>query len=177
MNILAFGASNNSESINRILACYAAGLVVGSRVETLDIDDYEMPIFSDQREQALGQPPQARGFIQKIAQADALVVSFAEHNGSYTAAYKNLFDWASRTQSKVFQNKPTIYLSTSPGSAGGASVLAAAVDSARYAGARLLGSLSVPCFHRHFDMQTGTLSDTGLRRDLEQVMQLLRSAL
>lgn len=82
MKILAFGTSNNRESINRSLASYAAGLVASAEVEILNINDYEMPLFSDEREHALGQPPQARAFLQKIAEADALVVSFVEHNGS-----------------------------------------------------------------------------------------------
>jgi NAD(P)H-dependent FMN reductase len=30
--------------------------------------------------------------MAKIATADALITSFAEHNRSYSAAYKNLFD-------------------------------------------------------------------------------------
>ena len=84
-------------------------------VETLDIHDYEMPIFSAEREQQLGQPDLAKKFFAKIGAADALVVSFAEHNGTYSAAYKNLFDWTSRIDQKLFQNKPTLLLATSPG--------------------------------------------------------------
>ncbi len=115
MKILAFGASNNRNFINRILATYAANLIEGAIVEAIDIHDYEMPIFSDEREELLGHPEAARAFFAKIDEADALVISFAEHNGSYTAAYKNLFDWASRIDSKVFQGKPAVYLATSPG--------------------------------------------------------------
>ena len=115
MKILAFGASNNRNFINRILATYAANLIEGAIVEAIDIHDYEMPIFSDEREELLGYPEAARAFFAKIDEADALVISFAEHNGSYTAAYKNLFDWASRIDSKVFQGKPAVYLATSPG--------------------------------------------------------------
>lgn len=176
MNILAFGTSNNRHSINRTLAAYAARLVDGATVEILNIDDYEMPIFSDEREQSLGQPPQASAFLQKIADADALVVSFAEHNGSYTAAYKNLFDWASRIDGKVFQNKPVVYLSTSPGPGGAASVLAAAVNSAPYFGADFIASLSVPSFHDNYDLQTDRISNPALQDELERVMQLLREA-
>gem|GEM_PF-3746323 len=32
----------------------------------------------------------AHDFLAKLESADALVISFAEHNGSYSAAYKNL---------------------------------------------------------------------------------------
>jgi chromate reductase len=176
MNILAFATSNNRHSINRSLAAYAAQLADGATVEILNIHDYEMPIFSDEREQALGQPPQAKAFLQKIADADALVVSFAEHNGSYTAAYKNLFDWASRIEGEVFQNKPVVYLSTSPGPGGAANVLAAAVNSAPYFGADVIASLSVPSFHENYDPQTDRISDPALREKLERAMQLLAEA-
>jgi chromate reductase len=176
MKILAFGTSNNRQSINRNLAGYAAGLATNAEVELLDIHDYEMPIFSDEREQQLGQPPQARAFRQKIAEADALVVSFAEHNGSYTAAYKNLFDWASRIDGNVFQNKPVVYLSTSPGPGGAANVLAAAVASAPYFGAELVASMSLPNFHNNFDDQAGVVTDTAAREQLGQAMRLLAQA-
>ncbi len=115
MKILAFGASNSKNSINKQLATYAASLVENAEVETLDINDYEMPIFSIDRENEIGQHPLAKDFCQKIAQADALIISYSEHNGTYSAAYKNLFDWASRVVQKVYQEKPMIILATSPG--------------------------------------------------------------
>ena len=62
MKVLAFAAINSSNSINQQLARYAANLVPDAVVETLDINDYEMPIFSDKREQQLGQPDQAKAF-------------------------------------------------------------------------------------------------------------------
>ncbi len=56
MKILALAASSSSTSINKQLATYAAGLVTGAEVEVLDINDYEMPIFSEDKEKELGQP-------------------------------------------------------------------------------------------------------------------------
>jgi NAD(P)H-dependent FMN reductase len=50
-------------------------------------------------------------FYKKIGVADAVILSIAEHNGSYTAAYQNLFDWASRISDAVFQYKPIRYSS------------------------------------------------------------------
>ena len=44
MKVVAFGASNNKQSINRTLAAYAAGLIEHADVEVLDINDFEMPI-------------------------------------------------------------------------------------------------------------------------------------
>lgn len=177
MKILAIGTSNNRNSINRTLAHYAASLVDGAEVEVLDIHDYEMPLFSDERERHFGQPLQARKFFEKIGAADALVIAFAEHNGSYTAAYKNLFDWASRIDGKVFQNKPVVYLSTSPGPGGARSVLAAALESAPFFGAEVVDSLSVPKFHEVFDVKQGLMQDEITAKRLRLVMAKLAERL
>jgi len=59
----------------------------------------------------------------EVLKADALLISYAEHNGNYSAAYKNLYDWASRIDAKVFQGKPTVVLATSPGPGGRRSTL------------------------------------------------------
>jgi len=130
MKLLAFAASSSRNSINKQLVTYAAGLVEGASPEVLDLNDYELPLFSVDREKQLGKPDLAKAFLRKIALSDAVIISFAEHNGSYSAAYKNLFDWCSRIGPNVFQDKPMVLLSTSPGARGGASVLAAATASA-----------------------------------------------
>jgi chromate reductase len=114
MKILAFAASSSSNSINKKLVTYAASLLNNAEIEILDINDYEMPLYSEDKEEELGQPDAAKIFFKKIGAADALLISYAEHNGSYTAAYKNLFDWASRIEPKVYQGKPMVMLATSP---------------------------------------------------------------
>ena len=98
MNILAFAATSSTKSINQHLVKYAASLLAKqideANIEILDINDYELPLFSEDREAQLGQPELAKQFLNKIAQSDAVMISFAEHNGPYTVAYKNIFDWA-----------------------------------------------------------------------------------
>ena len=105
MKIVAFAASSSKKSINKKLAAYASSLLESSHIDLLDLNDYELPLFSEDKESELGKPALAQAFLEKIAGCDALVISFAEHNGSYSAAYKNLFDWCSRINPKVFQNK------------------------------------------------------------------------
>ena len=176
MKILAFAASNSSKSINKQLATYAASLVEGAEVEILDINDYEMPIFSQDREEELGQPELAQKFFAKLGEADGIIISFAEHNGSYTAAYKNLFDWTSRIDMKVFQNKPMVLLATSPGPGGAKSVLAAAAGSAPYFAADVKASLSIPSFFDNFDMEKGELKNDELKQALKEAVFKLHHA-
>ncbi|MCL1146793.1 NADPH-dependent FMN reductase [Shewanella sp. 10N.261.52.F9] len=166
MKLLAFAASSSTKSINKQLAAYAASQVAGADVEILDINDYEMPLFSQDREEELGQPEQAQKFFAKLGEADAIIISFAEHNGSYTAAYKNLFDWTSRIDMKVFQNKPMVLLATSPGPGGAATVLAAAAGSAPYFAADVKATLSIPSFFDNFDMETQALRNPELQSAL-----------
>ncbi len=170
MKVLALAASSSSTSINKQLATYAAGLVANAEVEVLDLNDFEMPIFSEDKEKELGHPELAKRFFQKIGEADAIVISYAEHNGSYAAAFKNVFDWASRIDMKVYQGKPVVMLATSPGPGGAATVLAAATGSAPYFAAEVKGSLSVPSFYDNFDMEKGELRNENLISQLKAIV-------
>ncbi len=166
MKIIAFAASSSRNSINKQLVTYAASLYAGAEVEVLDLNQYELPLFSVDKEQELGKPQLAQDFFAKIGASDAVIISYAEHNGSYTAAYKNLFDWCSRINQQLFQNKPLVLLSTSPGAGGASSVLAAAVNSAPYFNGQLKASLSVPSFYQNFDVEKGCLSNKDIEAEL-----------
>ncbi|RZM78479.1 NADPH-dependent FMN reductase [Pseudoalteromonas rubra] len=173
MKVLVFAASNSRQSINQQLASYAASLIPNADVEVLDLNDYEMPIYSIERETQSGIPDQAQRFFAKIGAADAIIVSFAEHNGSYSAAYKNLFDWTSRIDKQVYQNTPMLMMATSPGPGGAQSVLASAVGSAPFFAADVKASLSVPSFFDNFDSEAGELTNIELKQQLEAALQLL----
>lgn len=176
MKIVAFGASNSKKSINKTLAAYASSLVEGAQTELLDLNDFEIPMFSEDREVEIGQPQLAKNFLAKLDSADAIVVSFAEHNGTYTVAYKNLFDWASRINREVFHHKPVIFLATSPGPGGATSVLQAANSSAPFFAADVKGSLSIPSFYDNFDMGTGEIRNLDIKQQLTQTMGTLLTA-
>ena len=164
MKVLAFAASSSKKSINKQLVSYASRLLLDENrhqheVEILDLNDYELPLFSEDREAELGQPQLAKDFLTKIGESDAVIISFAEHNGSYTVAYKNIFDWASRINPKVFQNKPMVFLATSPGPGGASSVLATATTSAPYFKGRVIASFSLPSFYENFDSEQGRITN------------------
>ena len=174
MKLLAFAASNSKKSINKQLVTYAASLLEGADVEVLDLNDYEMPLFSVDKEEELGHPALAKAFLAKIAACDALIISFAEHNGTYSVAYKNIFDWCSRAGGKVFQNKPLVLLATSPGARGGASVLAAATNSMPFFAGQVMATLSIPSFFDNFDLEKGILKNEDLKQQLIQAAACLK---
>ncbi len=173
MKLIAFAASNSRSSINKQLVSYAASMLPDADVEILDLNDYEMPLFGVDREKELGHPQQAHDFLARIAGADALLISFAEHNGSYTAAWKNLYDWCSRVEVNVYQQKPVVMLSTSPGGRGGANVMEAVLKSAPRFGADIKASLSIPSFYDNFDAEKGELTNEELQAKLREAIRSL----
>lgn len=176
MKILAFAASSSHQSINKQLVSYAADILEvkhNADVEIIDLNDFEMPIYSADREQSEGIPSQAQDFYGKIGAAEAILISFAEHNASYTAAYKNVFDWTSRVNAKVYQNKPVVMLATSPGPGGAGNVLNSAKNSAPYFGIDLKASLSVPKFYDNFDTTKGVIIDTDIDTELNSTLSAL----
>ncbi|MEM7446829.1 MAG: NAD(P)H-dependent oxidoreductase [Myxococcota bacterium] len=171
MKILVFGASSSRESINRAFARHAAHRLQSEflgdlEIDEMDLNDYEMPIYSIDRELEMGIPRPAQHFFEQVGGADGLVISYAEHNGFYSAAFKNIFDWASRIAMKVFQGTPKLALSTSIGSRGGANVLRATLESAPHFGAEIVASMSLPRFRDNFDVELGRVTNEEYRSKL-----------
>ena len=168
--IIAFGASSSKTSINKQLAVYTANQFENATVDVLDLNDYEMPIFSVDKESTIGIPQLAHDFYAKLGAADLIIISFAEHNGGYSAAFKNIFDWISRINSKTFQEKPMLLVSTSPGPRGGATVLEIAKNRFPFQGGVLKGSFSLPSFSANFDSEKGII-DTDLKNQLLEIVK------
>jgi len=175
VNVVAFAASSSKKSINKKLVSYAASLLDDVSVEVLDLNDYELPLFSTEKEEELGQPELAKQFFEKLGSCDAIIISFAEHNGSYTAAFKNLFDWCSRITPKIYQDKPMVLLATSPGARGGATVLSTATNSMPHFAGDVKGSFSLPSFYDNFDVENNEITDQDLAAKLNQEVQKLFS--
>lgn len=174
--ILAFGASNSQHSINRKLAHYTAQQVAGATVQLLDLNDFEMPIYSIDREKATGIPVLAEAFKNHIREADGIIISFAEHNGAYSTAFKNIFDWISRIEKDVWLNKPMFLLATSPGGRGGKTVLDIAVNKFRLMNSNTIVHFSLPSFSKNFSTEAGIL-DADLQTAFQEQLDSFMAAL
>lgn len=173
MKILAFAGSNSSTSINRQLVTFVAQFFTTHEVEILDLNDFEMPIYSSDREKASGIPKLAYDFTEKIDQSDFLLVSLAEHNGNFSVAIKNIMDWVSRIPNrKIFGEKQMFLLATSPGKRGGASVLEIATKRFPFDGATVVETFSLPFFYENFDSEKGILNNELQRALLEKVEKI-----
>lgn len=170
MKIIAFGASPSKKSINKRLATYASSLFENAEVEVLDLNAYQMPIFSVDVEEYIGKHPLAQMFLDKIASADILVVSLAENNGNYSAAFKNVFDWCSRIQKRVFQDKPMLLMATSTGANGAVIVLGIAKNAFPFYGGNVKATFSLPSFDANFDSEKGEISNLELRKELQKLI-------
>lgn len=171
MKIVAFGGSNSTQSINKHLATYAASLFENAEVEVLDLNDFAMPLFSVDLEKEIGHHDLVKAFLAKLGSADILVVSLAENNNNYSAAFKNLFDWCSRIVKEVFQQKPMLLLATSPGSRGGASVLEIGRNALPRYGADIKATFSLPAFNANFDLEQNKISNTELDKELRNLIK------
>ncbi len=167
--IIAFGASNSKKSINKKLASFAASKIENAEVQLLDLNDFEMPIYSIDREEASGIPDLAKTFKAHIKNADSIIISFAEHNGSYSTAFKNILDWTSRLEGSVWENKPMLLLATSPGGRGAKTVLDLATNSFKHMNKNTITSFSLPSFNQNFSDETGITDETLLETFNQQL--------
>jgi len=167
-NIIAFAGSNSRSSINKQLATYASGMLNGQKVEILDLNDYVLPVYSIDIENEKGIPDSAKAFLEKLQSSEGIVLSLAEHNGAYSAAFKNIFDWMSRIDGKLWKNIPMLLMAASPGGRGGASVLEMAKNRFPYMGGNIITSFSLPNFYDNF--KDGSIADDKLNNQLNAVV-------
>lgn len=174
--ILAIGASSSKNSINRTWANYVAHQIESAEVTLLDLNDFEMPIYSIDREKENGIPEKAQQFRSLIASHDAIVISLAEHNGSYTTAFKNILDWASRMEGGVWSDKAMFLLSTSPGKRGGATVFGLASKYFQFMSAKIIAGFSLPSFRQFFKPEEG-ITDLALAAQFAEQLSLFQTHL
>lgn len=173
--IIAFAGSNSKESINKDLAIYASSLTENTEVTILDLNDFELPLYSVDLEKEQGVPENAHKFLELIKTTDGLVISLAEHNGAYSTVFKNLFDWMTRIEGKMFFNKPMLLMATSPGGRGGASVLEIAKDRFPFHDGNIVEVFSLPFFGNNFS--DGKITKGDLNEQLKNVVQQFQKSL
>lgn len=171
--VLVFAGSNSKESINKKLAIYASTFIKHLKIKTLDLNDFELPIYSEQHQNDFGIPEKAIVFYNTIKQSEGIILSLAEHNGAYTAAFKNLFDWISVKDGKFWSDIPMLLMATSPGSRGGKSVLDIAKSRFPYMGGNIIDSFSLPSFGDNF--KENKIIDSNLNDDLKLKVIALES--
>lgn len=169
MNIVAFAATNSQQSINKQFLLHVLKRWENHGIDVLDLNDFELPLYSIDREKSIGIPSSVGVFVEKLAHADLIVIALSEHNGTYTAVFKNLFDWLSRYQLKMFDSKKLILLSTAPGPRGGRGVMDAALLRFPIHGAEIIGHFCLPKFSENFHAELGIINES-LHSELNEIL-------
>ncbi|WP_066435307.1 NADPH-dependent FMN reductase [Chryseobacterium sp. CCH4-E10] len=169
MKILAIAGSNSETSINKLLVTYTASLIHNAEVEIVDMNEFEMPIYKHQREVESGVPQEAKNFAAKIDAADILIISLSKHNGTYSSAFKNVFDWTSRIKDRaVWNEKPMLLMATAPGARGGLGVLEAAAKRFPLHGGNIVDTFTLPFFNDNFDKSAQKISNEEKDNELKE---------
>ncbi|MCI4666650.1 MAG: NAD(P)H-dependent oxidoreductase [Bacteroidia bacterium] len=149
--IVAFGASNSHQSINKRFAEFTASQLSDIKTTLLDLNNFELPVYSPHLEKTSGVPINAVRFSQFIEESDGIIISLAEYNGLYTSAFKNLWDWLSRISTpKIWHDKPMLLIGTSPSRRPSSYVMKVSEYLFPFFGANIISSYHLPSFNQFF---------------------------
>ena len=169
--ILAFAGSNSSASVNRALVERAAKKSTRHDVTLIDLRDFDVPLFSEDLERESGVPRRVLDLKAVFEEHDAFMIASPEHNGMMPAFFKNTMDWLSRAGGKIFQEKPVLLMSASPGPRGGQTNLANMKSVFPYWGASaVFADFHVGSFHQAFDDQKQTFTNDEDEQRLRDVV-------
>lgn len=170
LNIIAISGSLRERSYNTALLREATNMISDrADIEILNIGD--LALFSEDTESPL--PQNVLEMKQKIAKADAIIISVAEYNRSLSGALKNAIDWATRPYGdNSFLGKNVAVLGATPATTGTMSAQMHLKYILVYLGAHPFGQ---PEFylaeaHKKFD-ENGKLVDEDTKKHLEAFLE------
>lgn len=173
--ILAFAGSARRDSLNRkfLAAAIEAVRAAGGEVTLLDLNDYELPLYHGDLEEAAGLPANAGKLIGLLGQHDGLLLASPEYNAMVTPLLKNTVDWCTRGDGEPFEGKVAAVISASPGMFGGVRSLKMAQALLQHLGAIVVpGQTVLAHADKAFDPQ-GTLIDERAKRALQALARKL----
>lgn len=170
--VLVFAGSNSKKSINQILAIHASQLLDSVDINIISLTDFEAPIYGIDLEMNEGFPKSMIDLYNLFQKTDGFIIGVPEHNGSMPAVMKNTLDWVSRQGGKIFQEKPVVFLGTSPGKRGGISAMNHVLDIMPHRGAIIIGHYNLPNFNDHY---TGSGLSKEVTMELSQLMNKFQS--
>lgn len=157
--IIAFAGSNSSTSINQILVSHIASTIKDCEVLVLHLTDYELPIYSEDLEKNAGFPEALKKLAALLKDADGLIISVNEHNGTVSAFFKNILDWLTRIDYGFVTGKKLLLLSTSPGKRGGQTALAYISGFLERIKGEIIASIPFPSFNENFSVKDHKIVD------------------
>jgi chromate reductase, NAD(P)H dehydrogenase (quinone) len=114
--LLCLSGSLRRESYNTALLREAAATYGGAA----EFGDLRLPLYDGDAERESGIPPKVAALADRIAAAEAVVLSSPEYNKMLSGVMKNALDWISRVRPHPLAEKPVAVLAASAGVSGGA---------------------------------------------------------
>ncbi len=170
-NILAFSASNNKNSINTQLVDFAVSHIAGQNVQSIRLTDYDLPIYSEDLQKERGFSVDLQLLMNKIKEADALIISVNEHNQMVSAFFKNILDWLSALDPMFLKDKKILLMSTSNDIHGASSAFEYTKEILPSFGGDILESFSIPSFSENYSQESNTITNELLLLGFVDVIQ------
>lgn len=177
--ILAFAGSARRDSLNRKLlaAVVDAARAAGAEVTVLDLNDYALPLFHGDLEDAQGLPENAAKLIAQIAAHRALLIASPEYNSQLTPLLKNTLDWCTRGETDPFEGRVAAVVSASPGNFGGIRSMTLARQLLVHLGCHVIPAQCVlPQAHKAFDAEGQLIEPRALKAAQAVAAELVRTA-
>tara|TARA_R110002072_G_scaffold64_15_gene531 strand:- start:18259 stop:18828 length:570 start_codon:yes stop_codon:yes gene_type:complete len=176
-SFLAFSGSTRQDSYNSKLAAALAVEITnqGESAETLNLKDFDMPLYNGDLEAESGLPEGAVALKAKLSSADALIISCPEYNGFMPPVLLNAIDWCTRSTEgspdlQCFMHKPIFIAGASPGPGGGGRVVVHLKTMLSGIGAYVSPfPLTAPAAYSAFN-ETGEFIDEGMRDRAAKMM-------
>jgi len=168
IHILGISGSLRDASYNTSLLLAAAELLpTDTTLEIIDLAD--LPMFDVDMEKPLPEP--VAWFREKVARADAVLISTPEYNSSISGVLKNALDWGSRAPEPPFYGKPVAIMGASTGIFGTARAQVQLRQVLTHLGALVLPKpeVMVPKAQEVFD-ETGRLTSETTRGFLQDLL-------
>ena len=173
--ILAFSGSARRESLNRKLLAVAveATRKAGGEVTLLDLNEFTLPLYHGDLEDAAGMPANAQRLVTLITQHAGLLIASPEYNSQMTPLLKNTIDWCTRGDANPLIGKVAAVVSASPGMFGGIRSMTLARQLLTHLGCHVIPVQCIlPQADKAFDEQ-GALKDARAQKSVNAVAETL----
>lgn len=175
--IVAFAGSNSSTSINHQLVSLVASYIKDNEVEVIRLTDYPLPIYGEDVEKEQGFSKGLEQLVARLKEADGVIISVNEHNGTVSSFFKNTLDWLSRIEYKFLDGKKIMLLSASPGGRGGLSAYEYSKGILARYGGEIVAGTTFPNFQDNFSSEMSTITNKELLQNIMEEVSKLEIAL
>ena len=170
--------SSRKASMNRKLVAAMAHIFTdkGADAQIIDLDDYDMPIYNGDYEDANGVPQATQKLIKTLTACDGVFIATPEYNGCMPALLKNTIDWTSRVGLEQFTRPVYGIGSATPGPLSGIMALRQLHFILNRLGAHVVPTqLGVGQYGQAFDTDGRFKNEATMARAEKLVDQMLQS--